>query len=98
MELARGRGTPRLRSYWLSRVFGKCLANDFLSVSPPTEKSENNRINTGIYGGPGWTWTTDLALIRVAWLGLTRTYKYRGDCLRPRKSYKTTQIVGSVVG
>jgi len=41
-------------------------------------------------GGPGWTWTTELALIRVAWLGFTTTCnnagtaKLRGSYIRRR--------------
>jgi len=34
-------------------------------TSPLEGESENRRVFTGDFdGGPGWTWTTDLALIR----------------------------------
>ena len=42
-------------------------------------KSENSRIFTGIDGGPGWTRTTDLALLRGRGdRGLRNASKIRG--------------------
>jgi hypothetical protein len=61
-------------------------------------KSENSRVFTDdLNGGPGWTWTTDLALIRMARLGFT-TYKTAGTAKNTRKSYKTSHVVGWIVG
>jgi hypothetical protein len=38
----------------------------FLRDIPRKGKSENSRVFTGDFdGGPGWTWTTDLALISI---------------------------------
>ena len=55
MELAKGLGTSRVRPDRLARMFGKFLANGFLLESQTTGESENHPINTGIFGGPGWT-------------------------------------------
>ena len=54
MELVNGRGrAPRLRVYRLARIFGKFLANGFLSEWLAIGESENDRINTGELW---WAW------------------------------------------
>ena len=46
------------------------------------EKSKNDRLFTGdLNGGPGWTWTTDLALIRAARFGFTTGSKITAPVL-----------------
>jgi len=42
-----GGGTSRFRLYRLARIFGKFLANGFLSERTAGGKSEHDRINTG---------------------------------------------------
>ena len=45
--------TPELCLYQLARIFGKFLANGFLSEGTASGKSENDRINTGFMVGLG---------------------------------------------
>jgi hypothetical protein len=49
-------------------------------------------------GGDDGTRTRGLCRDSAAGIGFTTTYKTRGDCQTQRKSYKTYQIVGWVVG
>ena len=52
-----------------------------------------------ITGGPGWTGTTDLALIRVARLGFTTTYKTAGTAkIRGSRTSHRMLWVGLWVG
>ena len=53
MELTKKARKSRLRLYWLARKVGNLLANGFLSSSPATGKTENDRINTG---DCWWAW------------------------------------------
>jgi hypothetical protein len=49
-------------------------------------------------GGDDETRTRDLCRDSAAGIGFTTTYKTRGDCQTQSKSYKTTRMVGWVVG
>jgi len=58
---------PGLRDLWPTRLLANFWQNGFLMTSPLEGESENRRVYIGdLNGGPGWTWTTDLALIRGA--------------------------------
>jgi len=69
-------------------------------TSPLYGESENRRVYIGdLNGGPGWTWTTDLALIRVARLGFTTTYKTAGTAkIRGSRTRHRMLWVGLWVG
>ena len=53
IEVTKRSGTSELCLYELTRIFGKFLANGFLSGGTATEKSENDRISTGFLVGLG---------------------------------------------
>jgi hypothetical protein len=55
------------------------LANRFVREIPGKGKSENSLVFTSdLNGGPGWTSTTDLALIRIAVTDLAVPILWRG--------------------
>ena len=47
IEVTKRSGTSELCLYELTRIFGKFLANGFLSEGAASGKSEDDRINTG---------------------------------------------------
>src|SRR6266481_1688486 len=62
---------PGLRDLWPTRLLANFWQNGFLMTSPLEGESENRRVYIGdLNGGPGWTSTTDLALISTEVPGL----------------------------
>ena len=59
------RNAPDYGIYGLLERLANFWQNGFLMTSPLERESGNRRVYIGdLNGGPGWTWTTDLALIR----------------------------------
>jgi len=76
-----GRATERpLRGLWAHSTFGNFCQTVFFDDKSPEGESENRRVFTGdLNGGLGVDLKPPyLALIRVAWLGFTTTYKTAG--------------------
>src|SRR5882762_3931219 len=94
------RNAPDYRISGLLELLATFWQNGFLSEVREKGTSENRRVFIGdLNGGPAWTRTTDLALIRVAWLGFTTTYKTAGTAkLRGSRTRHRMLWVGLWVG
>ncbi len=65
------RNAPDYGIYGLLKLLANFWQNGFLMTSPLEGESENRRVYIGdLNGGPGWTSTTDLALISTEVPGL----------------------------
>src|SRR5258708_21561064 len=77
------RNAPDYGIYGLLKLLANFWQNGFLMTSPLEGESENRRVYIGdLNGGPGWTSTTDLALISTEVPGLGVSFFAIPDAVR----------------